>query len=319
MTTHPLRQPKNVLVTGCAGFIGSHLVERLVEAPDVRVVGVDNLSTGKESNIAPFLDRFEFVQADIRNRDSIESALEGVDTVFHLAALGSVPRSVDNPQETHANNVNGTVTLLDLARRAGVSRFVFSSSSSVYGDQGGEKKVEGMVTRPLSPYAASKVAGEAYCYAFASSYGLETVALRYFNVYGPRQDPNSRYAAVVPKFFKAALVGEPLIVYGNGNQTRDFTFVRDVVQANLLAASVNLGEREPVVCNVGRGEPVSVNDLARLVCEFCASPSDVVHDAPRKGDVLESTADASRAASVLGFHAETSLAEGLKAVRLALA
>ena len=226
---------RSFLVTGGAGFIGSHIAEALVRRGD-RVRVLDNLSSGFLANLDGFRDRIEFIEGDVTDRDAAAEAVAGVDCIFHEAALASVPASVERPLDSHAACATGTVTLLDAARRAGVRRVVFAASSAVYGDQPTSAKRETDLPAPLSPYAAAKVASEAYCHAFWATYGLETVAIRYFNVFGPRQDPTSQYSAVIPIFITAMLAGRQPVIFGDGRQLRDFSFVGNVVHANLLAA-----------------------------------------------------------------------------------
>ena len=226
---------RSFLVTGGAGFIGSHVAEALVNRGD-RVRVLDDLSTGHRSNMDGFRQRIEFIEGDVTDADLVARAVEGVDCVFHEAALASVPASVERPLASHAACATGTVTLLDAARRAGVRRVVYAASSAAYGDQPNSSKRETDLPSPLSPYAAAKAAGELYCQAFWSTFGLETVAIRYFNVFGPRQDPNSQYSAVIPLFITAMLAGRQPVIYGDGHQSRDFSFVANVVHANLLAA-----------------------------------------------------------------------------------
>jgi nucleoside-diphosphate-sugar epimerase len=220
------------LVTGGAGFIGSNIAERLVQQGE-RVRVLDNFATGKRENIAPWLDRIELIEGDVRDPETVRRAMEGVEYVLHQAALPSVPRSVADPLTTHQVNATGTLNVLLAAREAGVKRLVYASSSSVYGNNPELPKREDMPTNPLSPYAVSKLAGEQYCRTFAQVYGLDTVCLRYFNVFGPRQDPASQYAAVVPKFVTAMLNGGQPVIYGDGTQSRDFTYVENVVEINL--------------------------------------------------------------------------------------
>ena len=239
------------LVTGGAGFIGSHIVEELVKRGE-RVRVVDNLSTGKRENLQHLMDEIEFVEGDLRDLNAATRVMEGVHVVLHQAAIPSVPRSIKDPKGCTENNLNGTLHLLMAARDAGVKRVVFASSSSVYGDSPSLPKVEDFLPAPLSPYAASKLAGEYYCRVFHQVYGLETVCLRYFNVFGPRQDPLSLYAAVIPTFITLALAKKPLVVYGDGEQSRDFSFVANVVQANLLACEATGVAGEQI--NVGRGK-----------------------------------------------------------------
>jgi nucleoside-diphosphate-sugar epimerase len=296
------------LVTGGAGFIGSHLVEHLLEQGE-DVVVLDDFSTGRRENLAPFQGRFELVEASITDYDACRRAVDGADRVLHQAALGSVPRSIDNPHHTHDVNATGTLNVLRAAVDAGVKRVVFAASSSAYGDTEELPKHEGMPTRPRSPYAVTKVTGEHYCRAFHASYGLETVALRYFNVFGPRQDPDSEYAAVIPKFVKACLTEAPPCIYGDGEQTRDFTFVRDVVRANLLAADSK--DAVGTVVNVAGGERISLNRLLAHVKEITGSKVEAVRAAPRPGDVRDSLADLRRAAELLGYRPAVEVRQGL--------
>ncbi|MFW5692913.1 MAG: NAD-dependent epimerase/dehydratase family protein, partial [Thermoguttaceae bacterium] len=286
------------LVTGGAGFIGSHIAAALVERGDtVRVL--DNLSTGHLGNMAAFQDRIQFFEADLIDAAAVAEAVEGVDCVFHQAALASVPRSVDFPLDTNAACVTGTVVLLDAARAASVRRVVYAASSSAYGDQPTSSKRETDLPLPLSPYAAAKLAAEYYCRAFTATYGLETVALRYFNVFGPRQDPKSEYAAVIPRFITAILSGEQPVVYGDGRQSRDFTFVANVVHANLLAADApNVAGR---VLNVANGTQFSLLDLLAAINDLLGTRVEPRHDPPRVGDVRESLADITLARQLLGY------------------
>ncbi len=297
------------LVTGGAGFIGSHIVAALVERGDtVRVL--DNLSTGHRGNMATFHDRIQFFEADLVDAAAVAEAVEGVDCVFHQAALASVPRSVDFPLDTNAACVTGTVVLLDAARTAGVRRIVYAASSSAYGDQPTSSKRETDLPLPLSPYAAAKLAAEYYCRAFTATYGLETVALRYFNVFGPRQDPKSEYAAVIPRFITAILSGEQPVVYGDGRQSRDFTFVANVVHANLLAAEApNVAGR---VLNVANGTQFSLLDLLAAINDLLGTRVEPRHDPPRVGDVRESLADITLARQLLGYEQQVGFEEGLR-------
>lgn len=308
------------LVTGGAGFIGSHLVERLVrDGHDVLVV--DDLSTGSLDNLRGFFDvtsTTRFLHGDLRSYADCHKAVQGREVVFHLAALGSVPRSVENPFSTHEVNVTGTLNMLEAARvnRVGVKRFVYSSSSSVYGEQEAPIKNERMVPCPTSPYGVSKLAGERYCCAYWHTYGLQTISLRYFNVFGPRQNPEGDYAAVVPRFLTAALRGEPMLVYGDGKQTRDFTYVSDVVEANMVAAFTGNGACYGKAYNVGGGHSISVNELADVVADLTGQALDtdllVEHRPLRAGDVLHSNAGTGLAAVELGFRASVDTFEGLK-------
>jgi UDP-glucose 4-epimerase len=297
------------LVTGGAGFIGSHLATKLVERGDtVRVL--DNLSTGRIDNIAHLLpNRIQLVRGDVTDRNQWERAVEGVDVVFHQAALASVPRSVDDPLETHLADATGTVTLLDACRQAGVRRVVYAASSSCYGNRPETPKSESHLPQVLSPYAAAKLAGELYCEAFAACYPLETVRLRYFNVFGPRQDPNGPYSAVIPLFVSALLDGRRPTIFGDGSQSRDFTYVENVVQANLLAASaVGISGR---VYNVASGHTTSVLRLLKEICGLLDKHCDPNFAPPRPGDVEHSSADISAAERELGFVPSVDLHEGL--------
>jgi len=297
------------LITGGAGFIGSHLVERLVrDGQHVRVL--DNLSTGKWENIEPFLAAVEFITGDIRDLKVVQQAVEGVDYVLHQAAVPSVPRSVKDPLVTNSANVDGTLNILIAARDAGVKRVVYASSSSVYGDTPILPKREEMRPTPRSPYAVSKLAGELYCQVFYHVYGLETVALRYFNVFGPRQDPKSQYAAVVPKFITALLRGEPPTIFGDGEQSRDFTYVENVVEANLLAAKAPGVAGQ--VFNIACGERLTVNQLAAILSEIIGVNLEPEHVPPRPGDVRYSLADISKARKLLGYEVKVDVREGLE-------
>jgi len=296
------------LVTGGAGFIGSHLVEGLLERGEsVRVL--DNFSTGRRENLAGFMDRIKLIEGDLNDADALSEAIEGVEVVYHEAALASVPRSVANPIATNRANVDGTVALLWAAKEAGVRRVVFAASSSAYGDSPEFPKTEGIVPQTLSPYAASKVACEMYMQAFGECYELETVRLRYFNVFGPRQDPASQYAAAIPLFITAILEGRSPIVYGDGEQSRDFTYVRNVVRANLLAADAPGAPGR--VFNIGCGSSVSVNRVIAAIKRIVGKevPSD--YQPPRVGDVRNSEADITLAREVLGYEPEVSFEEGL--------
>jgi nucleoside-diphosphate-sugar epimerase len=305
------------LVTGGAGFIGSNIVETLVaEGRTVRVL--DNFSSGKRESIAPFLDRIELIEGDLRRPDDVRRAVDGVTYVLHFGAVPSVPRSVDDPLTTNEANVTGTLNLLLAARDAGAKRLVFSSSSSVYGNTPTLPKEESMPTSPLSPYAASKLIGEHYCRMFTELYGFETISLRYFNVFGPRQDPTSQYAAVVPIFIERLAHGRAPDVHGDGLQTRDFTYVADVVRANLLACAA-----PPVaaghVFNVACHQQITVLDLFRTIRSLVAAARPASraaavepnHTAPRAGDVRDSFADITRARELLGYEPKWSLEDGL--------
>jgi len=299
------------LITGGAGFIGSNLVERLVEdGQAVRVL--DDLSSGKKENVAPFHGRIEFVRGDVRDADLVRDAMEGVDVVFHLAAIASPVRSILEPIETNAVNIGGTLNVLIAAKEAGVRRIVFASSASVYGDDPMLPKTEKMLPAPRSPYAVSKVAGEHYCQAFYRMYGLETVCLRYFNVFGPRQDPASAYAAVVPAFITSALRGVPSTIYGNGEQSRDFVFVDNVVGANVLAGEASGVGGE--VYNIAGGKATTINALAKHVADVACPKEALIptREASRPGDLLHSCADISKAEVQLGYKCEVDLVEGIR-------
>lgn len=298
----------HVLVTGGAGFIGSHLVEALLRRGDqVRVF--DNFSTGRYDNLAHVRGDVDVIEGDLRDADAVRRAVAGVEIVFHQGALASVQRSVDDPITTHAVNVTGTLHVLTAARDAGVRRVVFASSSSVYGDTPTLPKIETQAPQPLSPYAVSKLAGEQYCMAFSVVYGLPAIALRYFNVFGPRQDPHSEYAAVIPRFIDRMVRGIPPIIYGDGLQSRDFTYIENVVDANLAAADA------PADCsavfNVGAGERTSLLELAAQINHLLGSNLAPDHQPPRAGDVRHSQASIEAIRKTLGYAPRVSLTEGL--------
>jgi len=297
------------LVTGGAGFIGSNLCERLAAAGH-RVRVLDDLSTGLAENLSGLEGAVELVRGDVRDRAAARDAVRGMDFVIHLAALGSVPRSVEDPETTHEVNATGTLVMLNAAREAGVRRFVYASSSSVYGDTPVLPKVETMDANPQSPYAVSKLTGEYYCRVFHGVYGLETVSLRYFNVYGKRQRPDSQYAAVVPLFVSAVLRGESPTINGDGEQTRDFTFVDDCNQANIKACFAEGAAGG--FFNVGTGERISIKELYGKISEAAGFTSPPVHAPARKGDVRDSLSDISRARDVLGYAPEFNIDSGLK-------
>ena len=297
------------LVTGGAGFIGSNIVEELVRRGE-RVRILDNFSTGKRENIALFLEDVELIESDLRHLDTVRQATEGVDYILHQGAIPSVPKSIDNPLATDESNVRGTLNLLVAARDARVKRVVYASSSATYGDTPTLPKTERMKPAPLSPYAVSKLAGEHYCQVFYQVYGLETVALRYFNVFGPRQDPTSQYAAVIPKFVTAMLRGEHPVIYGDGEQTRDFSHVTNVVQANLLAATVpGVGGQ---VFNIACGQRYNLLELVATINRILGTDIAPVHTAPRAGDIKHSLADIARAREMLGYQVEVEFEEGLR-------
>ncbi len=297
------------LITGGAGFIGSHLAETLVQAGhNVRVV--DNFATGKRENIAPLLDRLTLYEVDITDRAALDEPMAGVDYVLHQAAIPSVPRSVDDPLGTNNANVTGTLNVLDAARRAGVKRVIYAASSSAYGEIEGEYKSEDMKPQPLSPYAVAKLTGEYYCQAFYRVYGLETVALRYFNVFGPRQDPTSQYAAVIPIFIRALLEGRPPTVHGDGLQSRDFTYVENVVYGNLLACKAPR-EAAGEVINLACGDRTTLLDLLAQLNALLGTDIAPVHVAPRPGDIRHSRAAIDKAGRLLGYEPQVSFREGL--------
>src|SRR5213596_259794 len=299
------------LVTGGAGFIGSHVAERLVGlGHQVRVV--DNLSTGDEANLAGLDGEIEFLRGDLCEARVCRRAVVGIDIVFHVAALPSVPRSLMDPWASHAANVNATMRLLEACRAAQVKRVVYSSSSSVYGDTPVLPKTESVEPLPRSPYAASKLAGEQYVLAFARAGLIEGVALRYFNVFGPRQSPHSAYAAVIPSFFQAAIEGRPAVVYGDGQQTRDFTYVDNVVEANLLAAGAAGDTVNGWVVNVGAGTRTALVGVIEIIGRIVGRPLAFVRQPPRPGDVRDSLASLERVKRLLGYEPKISLEEGLR-------
>ncbi|MFL6282918.1 MAG: SDR family oxidoreductase [Pyrinomonadaceae bacterium] len=298
------------LVTGGAGFIGSHIAGALSQS-GARVRVLDDLSTGHAENLEDIGGRVEFVRAGLLDADALARALEGVELVFHEAAIPSVPRSVENPEETHRACVEGTFALLVAARAAGVRRVVYAASSSAYGDQPTLPKVEDMAPQPLSPYAAAKLVGEYYCQVWARTYGFETVSLRYFNVFGPRQDPGSQYSGVISRFIAALLSGEQPVIYGDGEQSRDFTYISNVVDANLRAAETTRGIGE--VINVATGKRATLNELLEVL-KGITGKTDVSADyrEARVGDVRHSLADITRARELLGYEPTVGLEEGLR-------
>src|SRR5215467_8505715 len=300
------------LITGGAGFIGSHIAERLL-ADGNRVRVLDNLSSGKEENLSGLpdsADRLELVRGDVRNLDQVRGVMKGVEIAFHEAALGSVPRSVDDPVTTHESNITGTLNVLLAARDAGVRRLVYASSSSVYGETPVLPKKEDMTPQPLSPYALSKLAGEQYCSVFHHVYGFEAVALSSFNIFGPRQDPESQYAAVIPKFVTAMLDGGRPVVYGDGLQSRDFTYVDNVVEANLLASQTEgiAGQAFNVAC----GGRYTLLDLLERLNTIVGSDIAPVHEAARAGDVRDSQASIEAAERAFGYSVVVGFEEGLR-------
>jgi UDP-glucose 4-epimerase len=300
---------RTFLVTGGAGFIGSHIAETLTQRGDkVRVL--DNLSTGFLTNLEPIRDRVEFIQGDLNDGPLVAKAVAGVDCIFHEAALASVPRSVERPLDTHAACVTGTMVLLDAARRAGVRRLVYAGSSSAYGDQPYSSKREIDPAAPISPYGAAKLAAEYYCRAFTATYGFETVTIRYFNVFGPRQDPGSPYSAVIPLFITALLSGRQPVVYGDGQQSRDFTYVANVVHANLLAADAPGVAGH--VFNAANGKSITLLELIGALNQFLGTRVEPKLDPPRRGDIRESMADITMARTLLGYEPQVDFYEGLR-------
>jgi UDP-glucose 4-epimerase len=300
---------RTFLVTGGAGFIGSNIAEALVARGD-RVRVLDNLSTGRLSNMDGFRDRIEFIEGDVTDAKIVAQAVEGVDCIFHEAALASVPLSVERPLDSHAACATGVVTVLDAARRAGVRRVVYAASSAAYGNRNSGCKHETDLPDPLSPYAAAKLAGELYCQAFWSSYGLETVAIRYFNVFGPRQDPHSQYSAVIPLFITAMLAGRRPMIYGDGGQSRDFSFVANVVHANLLAADAPHAAGRTI--NAADGRSIDLLTLIEVLNRLLGLKIEPTFAPPRVGDVRESLADISLARKLLGYEPQVDFEEGLR-------
>jgi nucleoside-diphosphate-sugar epimerase len=298
------------LVSGGAGFIGSNIVEELVRlGHSVRVL--DNFATGKRENLTPFLDKIDLIEGDIRDEDACRRAVDGIDYVLHQAAMASVPRSLTDPVMTSEVNIMGTIKLLTAAAKARVRRFVYAASSSAYGDQPMPVKNEQLIPLPLSPYAAAKLAGEYFCQAYSRSMGLEAVGLRYFNVFGPRQDPKSQYSAVIPLFVTAVIEGRKPTIYGDGLQTRDFTYVANNVQANILAATT----QKPVagrIINIACGTSFSLLDLLKAINQALGKNSAPIFEPTRKGDVKHSLADISLAHELLGYEVKVDFSEGIR-------
>jgi UDP-glucose 4-epimerase len=300
---------KTFLVTGGAGFIGSHIAHRLLrEGAKVRIV--DNLSTGKRERLRDVERCIEFIEDDLTDRRVCDRAVQGVEYVLHQAAVPSVHRSIQDPVETNRANVTGTLNLLESCRQHGVRRFVYAASSSAYGDTEVLPKKEDMAPNPLSPYALQKFVGERYCKLYDDLYGLETVSLRYFNVFGPSQDPWSEYSAVIPKFATRLRSGQSLVVYGDGEQSRDFTYVDNVVEANILA--IKARRTDGAVINIGCGESLTLNRLIRFLEEILRVQAVVDYEPPRRGDVRHSLADISLAWDVLGYQPKVTVLEGLR-------
>ncbi len=298
------------LVTGGAGFIGSNLAEELIRR-GAKVTIIDDLSTGFRENLDEIDGDFDFVEGDITSEEAIAKIMPGTEVVFHQAALPSVPRSVENPEETHRVCVEGTFNLLVNAKRSGVRRFIYAASSSAYGDQPVLPKVETMRPDPLSPYAVAKLTGEYYCRAFNIVYSLETISLRYFNVFGPRQNPASMYSGVISRFIDSLMTGKPPVIYGDGEQSRDFTYIANVVGANIKAADSVNGIGETI--NVANGDRITLNHLLEVLKKLTNAPEAVAdHQSSRKGDVRHSQADNRRAVECLGYSEIVGLEEGLK-------
>ncbi|VVB66702.1 L-arabinose 1-dehydrogenase (NAD(P)(+)) [Candidatus Gugararchaeum adminiculabundum] len=296
------------LVTGGAGFIGSHLVDRLA-GQGFTVAVLDDFSTGKRENLEESAGKIKVIEGSILDEETVKKAVSGCELVFHNAAFVSATESVADPERCNEVNARGTLNVLSAAKEGGVKRFVFSSSSAVYGELEGIAS-ESAQADPISPYGVSKLVAENYCQVFKKQYGISTIALRYFNVYGPRQNPDSEYAAVIPKFAAAAKKGKPLTIFGDGTQTRDFIYVGDVADANLLAAKSGYCG----TLNVASGKAISINELAEKIIAAAGSKSGVTHAKERKGDIKKSAADAKLAKKALGFSAKTGLDEGLQKV-----
>jgi UDP-glucose 4-epimerase len=299
---------RKVIITGGAGFIGSHLAEELARRGYQTII-LDNLSTGKIENIKALLknNNVEFIRGSVTDLSLLKGLFKDAYNIFHLAAITSVPRSIENPRACHDVNASGTLNVLLAARENSVKKVIYASSSSVYGDTPTLPKKENMIPHPLSPYATAKLCGEHYCQVFHKIYGLPTVCLRYFNVYGPRQDPNSQYAAAIPRFIKMVSVGNPPVIFGDGEQTRDFTFVKDVIEANILAAESDAYG----LFNISRGKGITINELANLVTSIIGENMEPIHQEPRPGDIRHSLADISKAKTFC-YNPKYNLEEGLK-------
>ncbi len=297
------------LVTGGAGFIGSHLVEELLGRGE-RVRVLDNFSTGKRERLTPFANRIEIIEGDLRSQHTVREAVKGAEYVLHQGALPSVPRSIEDPITTNDVNIGGTLNVLDAAREAGVKRVVFASSSSVYGSGEGMPKREDMLPEPISPYAVTKLTGEKYCRVYTDTFGLETVALRYFNVFGPGMDPTSAYSAFIAIFIVGMLEGRPLTVNGDGTISRDFTYITNVVHANMCA--VDAQDAAGGVFNVGCGDSLSLSEVIARLQELTATEGNVSYGPARTGDLPFSEADIGAARDKLGYHPPVSATEGLE-------
>jgi UDP-N-acetylglucosamine 4-epimerase len=316
--THSIHKQK-VLVTGGAGFIGSHLVDSLLAAGN-EVVCLDNFATGRKQNLEQAYrnKNFQLIEADIRQLDTCREAVKGAQFVFHHAALGSVPRSINDPVSTNEVNVGGFVNMLTAAKDAGVKRFIYAASSSTYGNHPGLPKVENLIGEPLSPYAVSKYVNELYAQVFGRTYGMETIGLRYFNVFGERQHPEGAYAAAIPRFITGIMKGESPLIHGDGTNSRDFTYIENAVQANFLAASTRNPEAINQVFNIAYGEATTLNELTQTIMELLAeqNPSirevDIKYGPERIGDIRHSLANIERARSILGYKPLVNIREGLQ-------
>ncbi len=305
----------NILITGGAGFIGSNIVETLLNIDNItKVVVLDNLSTGFAKNIQPFLTnpKFTFINGDITDITTCNKACVGIDAICHQAALGSVPRSINNPLATHQVNVDGFFNMLDAARQNGIKRFVYASSSSVYGDADYSPKVEAKLGTPLSPYAVTKKTNELYANVFYKTYGMEVIGLRYFNVFGPKQDPNGAYAAVIPLFFKAALNNESPIINGDGSITRDFTYIDNVVDVNISALTLTNKEAFGKAYNVACGNTTTLTQIWETIKKITHSSANAIYGEQRKGDILQSLADISLAKKYLNYSPSVDVNQGLE-------
>jgi len=302
------------LVTGCAGFIGSSLTEKLVEtlAPGDTVRGLDNFESGKRENISGFRSQIEFLECDLRDAAAVTEACQGVDYIFHVAALPSVPRSVKDPRTSHTANIDGTFNLLEGARAAGVKRIIYSASSSAYGNQPGFPRVETMVPMPIAPYPVQKLTGEYYMKSYTQIYGIETACLRYFNIFGPRQVPDSPYSGVMAKFTLQMMRGERPTIFGDGEQGRDFTFIDNAVSANLLAMAAPADKIAGRVFNVACGERHTVNKTFGILAEILDFEQQPIYGPPRTGDIRDSLADISAAREAFGYQVAVSFEEGLR-------
>lgn len=305
-----MREIKKALVTGGAGFIGSHLVDALLST-GARVTVLDNLSTGHRANLADVLPKINFIEGDIRQRTAVEEAADGCDVIFHQAAVVSVPQTVEDPIGSAGVNQSGTLTVLDVARIKKATRVILASSCAVYGDDPVQPKHEDLLPQPRSPYALQKLTGEMYAQLYFELYGLETISLRYFNVYGPRQDPSSPYSGVISIFMDHAAQKIVPIIYGDGHQSRDFIFVKDVVQANLLAAMTRDAKGQTI--NIGTGHKVTINKLWEIISKLSGYEMSPCYEAPRPGDIRLSLADIRNAGRIFGFEPEYNFKKGIKA------